>query len=507
MEEAIITCKNITKTFPGVVALDQVQFELKKGEVHALCGENGAGKSTLIKILTGLYGKDSGEIFYEGKEINYKSVQECRAHGISLIPQEIHLAQDLTVAENIMMTQYPKKGGRVDWAAMRQRTLELQKRIGCEEYFAPDTRVGDLSMGHQQLIEIMKAISTDLKVIAFDEPTSSLSDEETERLFELIRELKEQGISIIYVSHRLGEIFKICDRITVFKDGKYVDTKNICEVDADSLVSLMVGRDMGGFQKQQNYTDAFETVLEVEDLCWGKRVKHVSFSLHKGEILGLFGIVGAGRTETARLLFGLEKKDSGTIKIHGKEVDIKKPAQAVERGIGFVTEDRRGEGLSTISSVKWNITMPYIRKLSSRLLQKIHYRKELEKAKELSEKLQIKAASQNEPASSLSGGNQQKIVIAKWLGAESEILIFDEPTRGIDVGAKAEIYKLMEQLVSEGKSILMISSELPELLTMSDRILVYRDGEINKEFKEVNGLTEERVLHYAIIKDEGGDGQ
>jgi ribose transport system ATP-binding protein len=504
LDENIIVCKGIRKCFPGVVALDNVDFELKKGEVHALCGENGAGKSTLIKILTGLYSKDEGKIYYEGQEINYKSVQECKNKGISLIPQEIHLAQDLTVAENIMMTQYPVKKGKVDWAAMREKTLQLQKRIGCEEYFTPDTRVGDLSMGHQQLIEIMKAISSELKVIAFDEPTSSLSDDETERLFRLIHELKEQGISIIYVSHRLGEIFKVCDRITVFKDGKYVDTKTIKEVSAESLVALMVGRDMSGFQKEKSYADPSVKVMEVEHLSWNGKVKDVSFCLNKGEILGMFGIVGAGRTETARLIFGLEKKDNGNIKINGQEIEIKSPRQAVERKIGFVTEDRRGEGLSTISSVEWNITMPYLKKLASRM-RIINHKKELQMAEDLSKKLRIKTASQNEPASSLSGGNQQKIVIAKWVGAQSEILIFDEPTRGIDVGAKAEIYRLMEELAAAGKSIIMISSELPEILALSDRILVYRDGEINKEFTEVNGLSEEQVLHYAIMKNEGGE--
>ncbi|SHE78770.1 sugar ABC transporter ATP-binding protein [Lactonifactor longoviformis] len=504
MAENIVTCQKIRKSFPGVLALDDVDFELKKGEVHALCGENGAGKSTLIKILTGLYGKDSGRIIYEGNEINFKSVQECRNNGISLIPQEIHLAQDLTVAENVMMTQYPVKHGKVDWNAMREKTLELQKRIGCENHFTPDTRVGDLSMGHQQLIEIMKAISTELKVIAFDEPTSSLSDDETERLFHLIKELKEQGISIIYVSHRLGEIFKVCDRVTVFKDGKYVDTKVINDVSAKSLVALMVGRETGGYLKEKNYTDISRKVLEVEGLCWDKKVKNVSFFLNKGEILGMFGIVGAGRTETARLIFGLEKKERGRIKINGETVEIRNPRQAVKRKLGFVTEDRRGEGLSTVSSVQWNITMPYLKKLSSSL-QTIHHKQECDNAQKLSAKLRIKAASLDDSAGSLSGGNQQKIVIAKWLGAESEILIFDEPTRGIDVGAKAEIYRLMEQLASEGKSIIMISSELPELLSLSDRILVYRDGEINKEFTEVGDLTEEQVLHYAIMKDEGGD--
>ena len=502
MDDLIIRCEKISKSFPGVKALDQVDFELRKGEVHALCGENGAGKSTLIKILTGIYGRDSGNIYYNGEEIHYKSVQECRRHGISLIPQEIHMAQDLTVAENIMMTGYPKKGFRIDWNAMNEKTKALQKRIGCENYFTPDTRVGTLSLGHQQLIEVMKAISTDLKVIAFDEPTSSLSDEETEQLFRLIRELKAQGISIIYVSHRLAEFFQICDRITVFKDGKYVSTDNVKDVTQEQIVAKMVGREMSAFKRKKNGSTADEAVLEVSGLNWGKRVKNVSFQLRKGEILGMFGIVGAGRTETARCIFGLEEKDAGTIRIHGKEADIRKPSQAVALGLGFVTEDRRGEGLSTVSSIKWNITMPYLERLSSGKWR-IRHKQETETAQKLSDILSIKMASLASEAGSLSGGNQQKIVIAKWLGAQSDILIFDEPTRGIDVGAKAEIYKLMDELVSQGKSIIMISSELPELLALSDRILVYRDGEINKEFTDTEKLTEPEVLHYAIMQEKG----
>lgn len=498
MEDCILKCEKIRKTFPGVVALDDVDFELRRGEVHAICGENGAGKSTLIKIITGLYGKDSGRILYEGREIELKSVQECRRQGISLIPQEIHMAPDLTVAENVMMTGYPKKSGRVDWAAMREKTLELQKKIGIEEYFTPDMRVGDLSMGHQQLIEVMKAISTDLKVIAFDEPTSSLSDDETERLFALIEELKNRGISIIYVSHRLPEIFRICDRITVFKDGKYISTDETKNVTADALVSKMVGRAMSSFVRKNRVADRTDTVLEVSHIRWKQQVKDVSFSLHKGEILGLFGIVGSGRTETMRCIFGLEKMDDGKVMIHQKEAQIRSPRQAVQAGIGFVTEDRRGEGLATRNSIEWNITMPYLEKLARKKML-IQHKKELENANVLSEMLKIKAVSVKEIAGSLSGGNQQKIVIAKWLGADSEILIFDEPTRGIDVGAKAEIYHLMDELVAKGKSIIVISSELPELLALSDRILVYRDGRINHEFETVDGLKEADVLHYAIL--------
>lgn len=500
MEDYILKCENIRKEFPGVIALDNVEFSLKKGEVHAICGENGAGKSTLIKIITGLYEKNSGRIVYEGKEENFKNVQECRQNGISLIPQEIHMAQDLTVAENVMMTGYPKKGGRVDWGFMRKRTFELQKKIGIENYFTPDTIVGTLSMGHQQLIEVMKAISTELKVIAFDEPTSSLSDDESERLFELIDELKKSGVSIIYVSHRLPEIFRICDRITVFKDGKYISTDETRNVTPEMIVSKMVGREMAGFKKTAVTADYSQTVLQVKNLKWKNHVKGVSFDLHKGEILGLFGIVGSGRTETARCIFGLEKPDAGEIIVRGNQCNFKKPGDAIAEKMGFVTEDRRGEGLSTINSIEWNMTMPYLERFSSKL-GRINHKKEKENTTQLSKELNIKAVSIYEPAVSLSGGNQQKIVIAKWIGADSDILIFDEPTRGIDVGAKAEIYLLMEELAKKGKSIIMISSELPELLALSDRILVYRDGVINHEFTDVSTLSESDVLHYAILAD------
>lgn len=506
MSETILKCTGISKRFPGVKALDHVDFELRRGEVHALCGENGAGKSTLIKILTGIYTKDSGNILYNGKEINYKTVQECRENGISLIPQEIHLAQTLTVAENICMSEFPRtKTGMVDWKAMNEKAAGLQARLGLENQFTSKTVVGTLSMGHQQLVEIMKAISTDLKIIAFDEPTSSLSDEETEQLFRLIRELTNRGVSIIYVSHRLAEIFKICDRLTVYKDGGYVGTKDVKDVSTEEIVSMMTGREMLRFRREKSHaTD--EAMLEVSNLTWKNKVKDVSFSLKKGEILGLFGIVGSGRTETARLLFGLEKKHGGVIKINGRETGINSPAGAVAHKMGFVTEDRRGEGLSLVSSVKWNITMPFFGRLSKGL-PLIRHGEEKAEAEKLKEDLNIKAPSLDTRAENLSGGNQQKIVVAKWLGANSEIMIFDEPTRGIDVGAKGEIYQLIDKLAAEGKSILLITSELPELMALSDRILVYRDGEINAELTDVSGLTEEMILGHAIMKNERNEAQ
>ena len=496
-------CKGINKRYPEAQALDNVDFELRRGEVHALCGENGAGKSTLIKILAGLIAKDSGSIRFEGKELRCKNVRECRKAGISLIPQEIHLAETLTVAENICMTAYPEKcRGVVDWKAMNKKAAELQSHIGYEQSFGPETVVGTLTMGQQQVVEIIKAISTDMKVIAFDEPTSSLSDEETEELFALIRDLTRRGISIIYVSHRLTEIFRICDRVTVLKGGKCVGTKTIGEMDMDEVVSMMVGREMKYHQKTKCYITSDLPVLEAEHIAWGSKVRDVSFKLHKGEILGMFGIVGAGRTETMRTVFGLARPEKGEIRINGEPVRITSPADAAKHGIGFVTEDRRGEGLSGISPLKWNITLPFIGKISSKI-GFLRHADENSAAEALVDQLKIKAPSLEVPVETLSGGNQQKAVIAGWIGADAEILIVDEPTRGIDIGAKNEIYRLMEELVSKGKSVIMVSSELPELLALSDRILVFRDGRIAAALDDVRHLKEEDVLRHAVIKEKG----
>lgn len=502
MDDVILQCIDISKSFPGVQALDRVCFELKKGEIHALCGENGAGKSTLIKILTGLYRKDMGEIIFERKTEDFRSVQECRNHGIVLIPQEIQLASTLTVAENIFMTRYGKKHGFVNWKHMERDTQALQHRLGSSALtFSANTLAADLSMGHKQLVEIMKAISTDVKVIAFDEPTSSLSDEETEQLFNLIRQLANKGISIIYVSHRLNEIFKICDRVTVFKDGKYVNTKEVASLVPADIIAMMVGRDLKLFDKKKSENKNSDFALQVESLNWGNKVNNVSFSIKRGEILGMFGIVGSGRTETARCLFGLEKKDSGIVKILGKKVNIRNAHDAVKYKMGFVTEDRRGEGLSLVSSVRWNITMPFLKKVFSSL-GFVKERYETQISHSYIKALNIKTPGDLTQVESLSGGNQQKVIIAKWLGADSEILIFDEPTRGIDVGAKAEIYRLIENLAEKGKAIIMISSELPEIRAMSDRLLVFRDGSITAEITNVSEMSEEEILSYAIACNE-----
>ena len=444
----IIKCSNITKEFPGVMALDHVSFELKKGEVHALCGENGAGKSTLIKIITGLYQKDSGTIEFEGKEVHYNSTQECRKNGIALIPQEIHLAETLTVAENIFMTNYPKKNGLVDWKKMNQMTEELQKRLGQTALsFQADQLVKTLNMGQKQLVEILKAISMDVKVIAFDEPTSSLSDEETKSMFQLIEQLTVEGISIIYVSHRLAEIFTICDRVSIYKDGKYIGTRETKNTTSQELVTMMVGREIKLYEKEHRRLET-ESVLQIKSMKWKNKVNNVSFDLKKGEILGIFGIVGAGRTEMANALFGVTQMDDGEIYIKGQKVSIKTPADAVKNKIGFVTEDRRGQGLALVMSVAENTTLPFYKKFLKNGI--LNLREERNEVNVLREKLNVKTPTINTKVGTLSGGNQQKIVIGKWLGAECEILIFDEPTRGIDVGAKSEIYKLMDELSLNG---------------------------------------------------------
>jgi ribose transport system ATP-binding protein len=494
--DLILKCSAVSKAFPGVQALEKVDFELRTGEIHALCGENGAGKSTLIKIIAGVYERDSGEIFYKGKSVHYKIPEECRKAGIALIPQEIQLAEPLSVAENVFMTNYPKKRGLVDWKEMNRKTVELQKRLGGTALsFKPNQIVKSLSMGQKQLVEIMKAISMDVKIIAFDEPTSSLSIDETESMFRLIRQLTDEGISIIYVSHRLQEIFTICNRVSVFKDGKYVGTKETAGVTQSDIVTMMVGREIKLYERI-NKKEAGVTVLEVKNICWKDKVKNVSFQLKKGEILGMFGIVGSGRTETVKALFGVEKKDSGDVYVNNKKTEIRTPQDAVKLGLGFVTEDRRGEGLSLVASVAENTTLPFFRKFLR--FGFLNLRKERAEAQRLAKLLNVKTPTMETKVESLSGGNQQKIAIAKWIGANSEIFIFDEPTRGIDVGAKSEIYKLIDELSRQGNSIIIISSELPEIMSLSERLLIFKDGEIIKEFSDVAELTEEQILEYAI---------
>ena len=491
----ILRASNISKRFGGVQALDRVQFELKRGEVHALVGENGAGKSTLIKILAGIYQKDSGEVFYEDREVDFKNNIEARLNGIGMVPQEIQLAPKLTVAENIFMGLYPRSFGFVRWKDLYRKAYDIAKTFNIENLIT--LRIERLGTGYRQLIEILKALVFDARIIAFDEPTAALSEEETRELFGLIEKVKEEGISIIYVSHRLDEIFQIADRVTVFKDGKYVETNPVKDVTKDQVVSMMVGRELNLFgEDNRKLGKQDEVVFEVSGLKRGKEIRDVSFKLYRGEILGLFGMVGSGRTETMMSVFGVDPLEEGEIRIKGKKVAIRSPIDAVKLGVGLVPENRIKQGVILRASVRNNISLPFVHKLSQYGV--VNARQELEIVRQYIDYLNIKSHSENSLVNTLSGGNQQKVSIAKWLASKSDIIVFDEPTHGIDVGAKAEIYQLLRNLSDEGKGLIMISSELPEVLNVCDRILVFRDGRIAHEFRENRNLSEEEVVQYAL---------
>ena len=472
---ALLTMKNIKKSFSGVAALKNAELELNKGEVVALMGENGAGKSTLMKILTGIYSKDEGTVTFEGKEVEYKSVSESEEAGIAIVHQELNMMNDLTVAQNLFIGKERKKGIFIDDAKMAGDAKELFKKLNVD--INPNVKIGSLTVGKQQMVEIAKAISTNAKVIVFDEPTAALTDSEIEELFKVINDLRAKGTGIIYISHRMDEINVISDKVIVMRDGEYVGTLVTKECTKDDIIKMMVGRTV--FMEPKTKSDVAadaEVVLRCENLNRGKHVRDVSFDLRKGEILGFSGLMGAGRTEVARLIFGADPMDSGKIYIHGKEVSIKSTKDAVNAGIGYLSEDRKRYGLLVDKSVEENTCLSSLEKFTKGLFI------DGSKSKSVSEKyvqeLRTKTPSVTQIIKKLSGGNQQKVVIAKWLVKDSEILIFDEPTRGIDVGAKSEIYDLMERLVKEGKSIIMISSELPEVLRMSDRVVVMCEGRI-----------------------------
>ena len=472
---ALLTMKNIKKSFSGVAALKNAELELNKGEVVALMGENGAGKSTLMKILTGIYSKDEGTVTFEGKEVEYKSVSESEEAGIAIVHQELNMMNDLTVAQNLFIGKERKKGIFIDDAKMAEDAKELFKKLNVD--INPNVKIGNLTVGKQQMVEIAKAISTNAKVIVFDEPTAALTDSEIEELFKVINDLRAKGTGIIYISHRMDEINVISDKVIVMRDGEYVGTLVTKECTKDDIIKMMVGRTV--FMEPKTKSDVAadaEVVLRCENLNRGKHVRDVSFDLRKGEILGFSGLMGAGRTEVARLIFGADPMDSGKIYIHGKEVSIKSTKDAVNAGIGYLSEDRKRYGLLVDKSVEENTCLSSLEKFTKGLFI------DGSKSKTVSEKyvqeLRTKTPSVTQIIKKLSGGNQQKVVIAKWLVKDSEILIFDEPTRGIDVGAKSEIYDLMERLVKEGKSIIMISSELSEVLRMSDRVIVMCEGRI-----------------------------
>ena len=475
MGDLILSMKGITKSFSGVAALKNAALDLKAGEVVALMGENGAGKSTLMKILTGIYSKDSGEIQYMGQEVCFKGPAESEEAGISIVHQELNMMNDLTVAQNLFIGREEMNGFLIDDKKMNEKARELFKVLKID--INPAEKIGNLTVGKQQMVEIAKAISSKAKVIIFDEPTAALTDSEIEELFKVIRDLKKQGTGMVYISHRMDEINVISDRVIVMRDGEYVGTLITKECSKDDIIKLMVGRAIFGEPKTaSNVAKDAPVVLKCENLNRGKAVKDVCFELRKGEILGFSGLMGAGRTEVARLIFGADKKDSGKIFINGKEVSINTPQDAVAHGIGYLSEDRKRYGLIVDKSVEENTVISSLNDFVKGIF--IDKAKSKEVSQKYVESLKTKTPSVSQLVKKLSGGNQQKVVIAKWLVKNSDILIFDEPTRGIDVGAKSEIYALMERLAKEGKSIIMISSELPEVLRMSDRVIVMCEGRI-----------------------------
>ena len=496
MSEIIVSMKQIQKRFPGVHALDDAQITLHKGEVHGLVGENGAGKSTLMKILTGIYGKDSGSIVVKGREVNYLLPSDAISDGISMIHQELNLMPHMSVSDNIYIGREPMRGLTVDEDAKYENARKILDSLHLD--IDPDTKVNRLSVAKQQMVEIAKALSLQAEVMIMDEPTAALTNSEIDELFGIIRSMRSQGVSIVYISHRMDELKRITDEITVMRDGQYVGTVKTAETDIDTVISMMVGRVIYETPKTKNQVpQGAPVVLRAEHLS-SAVVKNVSFELKKGEILGFAGLMGAGRTETARLVFGADPRLGGKIYVHEKEVDIHSPEDAVRSGIGYLSEDRKAFGLAVGLSVADNVilsTMDAVTRFGIVLKQKVD-----EMAQRYVDKINIKTPSLVQIVRNLSGGNQQKVVIAKWLAKNSEILIFDEPTRGIDVGAKSEIYKLMNQLASEGKSIIMISSELPELLRMSDRIMVMCEGRMTGE-PDISEASQESIMHYATLRN------
>lgn len=491
MAEYILEMKDICKSFSGVKALDKVSLNIKPGEVHALMGENGAGKSTLMKILMGIYSLDSGMITMDGEVYKANNPKEAMNVGISMIHQELNPILDMPVYENIFVGRELRNGPLVDSGAEIREAKRLLEDLGI--HVSPHTLLRDLSVAQCQLIEIIKAISINAKVIIMDEPTSAITDHEVNVLFSHIDNLRKQGVAIIYISHRMEEIFQICDRITVMRDGQYIGTDTTKNLDENKLIKMMVGREI---------TDVFpkveaaigEVVFEAKNISRGKQVEDVSFSLHKGEILGIAGLVGAGRTELVEALFGMDRISGGEVFIHKRKVEIRSPRDAIKNGLALVTEDRKGSGLNLGGSVEDNITTVAIKKLlKAGLINRQNMR---EAADQYIEKLKIKTSSRNQAVGNLSGGNQQKVVISKWLLTDPEIIIMDEPTRGIDVGAKRDIYLLMGELVKSGKSVIVISSEIPELMGTCDRILVMAEGHITGELNRED-FAQEHIMSYA----------
>ncbi|WP_233872079.1 sugar ABC transporter ATP-binding protein [Paraburkholderia adhaesiva] len=495
----LISVSRLSKRFPGVRALHDVQFELMAGEVHALMGENGAGKSTLMKILAGVYTRDSGDIVYDGQTVAFQNPREAQSAGIGIIHQELQLMNHLSVAQNMFIGREPRKrfGVFLDEDKLNAQAHDILERMHVK--IDPRAVVGTLTVAKQQMVEIAKALSFDSRVLIMDEPTSALNDAEIAELFRIIRQLKSRGVGVIYISHKMDELKQISDRVTVLRDGEYVATVDTGETSVDTIISMMVGRVLTDATPDHRDSGKGEIALEVKHLNAGPLVRDVSFALHKGEILGFAGLMGAGRTEVARAVFGADPVDSGEIFVSGAKVTIKQPSDAVARGIGYLSEDRKQFGLATGMDVESNIVMSNLGKFLAFnfFLRRAQIRRTAEHFIKL---LAIRTPATTQQVRLLSGGNQQKIVVAKWLERDCDVLFFDEPTRGIDVGAKSEIYKLLRALADEGKAIVMISSELPEILRMSDRVVVMCEGRVTGELR-ASEATQERIMQLATQRE------
>ncbi|PID56772.1 D-xylose ABC transporter ATP-binding protein [candidate division KSB3 bacterium] len=495
-QQAILRLEHIYKSFAGIHALQDVSFELIPGEVHALIGENGAGKSTLVKIITGVYQPNKGKMFFQGRHTHFHTTLSAHQHGIAAIYQDLNLFPDLNIAENIFMGHMPLSPGRkaVDWNLMYQRSEEILQHLGVD--LNPRSRVLGLSIAEQQMVEIAKALSVDAKVLLMDEPTSTLTLRETEELFRITRQLKERGTAVIFISHRLEELFEIADRVSVLRDGRYIGTQKTDEITEGELIQMMVGRRLNNlFPKEA--AEITEVVLKVENLRKEGLFRDISFELRRGEILGFAGLVGARRTEIARAVFGVEPADGGTIYIEGRDVTIQSPRDAMALGVAYLPEDRQQHGLVLPMDLTNNITLPILERFAKHGW--LNQQAERRTAQQFVQSLEVKATGLWQNARELSGGNQQKIVLGKWLATQPKILILDEPTHGIDVGTKSTIHQLMSHLAGEGMAILMISSELPEIIGMSDRILVMHEGRLTAEFQR-GEASQEKIMAAAVAR-------
>lgn len=491
----LLEMKNITKVFPGVKALDNVHFDLREGETHILLGENGAGKSTLIKVLSGAYKQNGGEIFIDGKPVQIKTPSDSFGYGINVIYQEFQLAPHLSIYENVFLgRELTGKFNFINKKKIWKKTQEVMEFVGLDAF--PDDLIKDLTVAQKQLVEIIKALVFDARIIVFDEPTATLTDNEAERLFEIIHQLEEEGLGLVYISHRLEEFEEVGKRCTVLRNGEYVDTVGLDKTGKNELISMMIGGEINQDYRRESISCSADQVFWVEGISYSDKVKDVSFDLCKQEVLGIAGLVGAGRTELAKTLIGEYKADSGEIYLQGKKIKLKSPHDAIKGGIIYLSEDRKDEGLFLGHSVRRNITISSLDKITENLLLQDKCERNI--CSELVDKLNIKTPNLETETLSLSGGNQQKVVIAKALCREPSIYIFDEPTRGIDVGAKEEIYKIMESLVKNGASIIMISSEIPELMRITDRIMVMAHGQVTGIYNNDSNLSKQKILAAAV---------